>query len=93
MNEPDRPAEDRQSPLIRFSQALLLLAGIVLACTFSRSQLYHAQLPGFIVALSISWWLTPEILKRAKKLGLVDKPGDPRKIHKIATPRLGGVAI
>ena len=93
MNQPDCPAEDRQSALIRCSQGFLLLVGLFLACTLSGCRLYNAQLPGFLVALSISWWLTPEILKRAKKLGLVDKPGDPRKIHKTPTPRLGGVAI
>lgn len=52
-----------------------------------------AQIPGFLIALAISWWLTPEIRSRALSLGLVDKPGEERRIHKTAVPRLGGVAI
>lgn len=51
------------------------------------------QIPGFLIAMAISWWLTPEIRSRALKLGLVDKPGEERRIHKVAVPRLGGVAI
>ena len=51
------------------------------------------HLPGFLIAMSIAWWLTPEIRSRALKLGLVDKPGEERRIHKVPVPRLGGVAI
>jgi UDP-GlcNAc:undecaprenyl-phosphate GlcNAc-1-phosphate transferase len=51
------------------------------------------QIPGFLIAMAISWWLTPEIRARALRLGLVDKPGEERRIHKVPIPRLGGVAI
>jgi UDP-GlcNAc:undecaprenyl-phosphate/decaprenyl-phosphate GlcNAc-1-phosphate transferase len=78
---------------IRLFQLLLLAAGIVLACTASQCHLDQTQIPGFLVALAISWWLTPEIRSRAMNLGLVDKPGEERRIHKVAVPRLGGVAI
>jgi len=53
----------------------------------------QTQIPGFLIALSISWWLTPEIRARALRLGLVDKPDEERRIHKVPVPRLGGVAI
>lgn len=79
--------------MIRLCQLLLLTSGMVLAVTYSQGHLDQTQVPGFIVALAISWWLTPEIRSRAMTLGLVDKPGEERRIHKVAVPRLGGVAI
>jgi UDP-GlcNAc:undecaprenyl-phosphate GlcNAc-1-phosphate transferase len=78
---------------IKFCQILLLIVGVVWAYTISQQHLWYAQIPGFLIALSISWWLTPEIRARAMRLGLVDKPGEERRIHKVPVPRLGGVAI
>jgi UDP-GlcNAc:undecaprenyl-phosphate GlcNAc-1-phosphate transferase len=43
----------------------------------------------FIIALI----LTPLFRDCAIRLGLVDAPGDPRKIHERPIPRIGGVAI
>ena len=78
---------------VRVLQLMLLATGITLACTTSQCHLDQTQVPGFLVALAVSWWLTPEIRSRAMQLGLVDKPGEERRIHKVAVPRLGGVAI
>ena len=50
------------------------------------------QLAGFLIALIISYLITPLIQNRALKLGLLDKPGK-RKIHLVPIPRLGGVSI
>jgi UDP-GlcNAc:undecaprenyl-phosphate GlcNAc-1-phosphate transferase len=87
-------AEKTSTPAVRFFQALLLLVGVVWAILWSRTYgLDDLQIPGFLIAMSISWWLTPEIRSRALKLGLVDKPGEERRIHKVPIPRLGGVAI
>jgi UDP-GlcNAc:undecaprenyl-phosphate GlcNAc-1-phosphate transferase len=86
----------RQRPstvLIRLLQLLLFGSGVVWACTGSGGHLDQMQVPGFLLALSVSWWLTPEIRARAMRLGLVDKPGEERRIHKVAVPRLGGVAL
>ena len=87
-------ADKTSNTAVRFFQALLLLVGVVWAILWSRTYgLDDLQIPGFLIAMSISWWLTPEIRKRALKLGLVDKPGEERRIHKVPMPRLGGVAI
>ncbi|MBX9686129.1 MAG: hypothetical protein K2X27_05475, partial [Candidatus Obscuribacterales bacterium] len=94
MSEAQKTARPRAGALaIRFCQLLLLALGIGSAFTFSQSHLDQTQIPGFLVALAVSWWLTPEIRSRAMRLGLVDKPGEERRIHKVAVPRLGGVAI
>jgi UDP-GlcNAc:undecaprenyl-phosphate GlcNAc-1-phosphate transferase len=78
---------------IRIFQALLLIAGVTWVFVFCKTHLDECQIPGFLIAMAISWWLTPEIRARALKLGLVDKPGEERRIHKVPIPRLGGVAI
>lgn len=44
------------------------------------------------LACVLSWALTPLTSKLAVRMGAVDHPG-PRKIHKEATPRLGGLAV
>lgn len=50
------------------------------------------QIAGFLIALMISYLLTPVIQTRAHKLGLLDKPSE-RKLHLKPIPRLGGVSI
>jgi len=78
---------------VRFYQALLLGVGIVWAFLISDGHFDETQIPGFLIALAISWWLTPEIRARALQLKLVDEPNEERRIHKVPIPRLGGVAI
>jgi len=78
---------------VHFFQLLLAGIGIWWAIVPAQEKLDQAQIPGFLIALSISWWLVPEIRSRAVKLGLVDKPGEARRIHTKPVPRLGGVAI
>ncbi len=84
----------KASGAIRTWQFLLFLFGLGWAAFYCpRGHLDSMQFPGFLIAMSISWWLTPEIRSRALNLGLVDKPGEERRIHKVPIPRLGGVAI
>ncbi|MGI6587159.1 MAG: undecaprenyl/decaprenyl-phosphate alpha-N-acetylglucosaminyl 1-phosphate transferase [Gracilibacteraceae bacterium] len=47
----------------------------------------------FIIALSVSFAATPLVIKLAKHLGAIDVPEDGRRVHKVPTPRLGGLAI
>lgn len=49
-------------------------------------------LTAFIVALGVTYLLTPSVKKLAVRLGAVDKP-DARKVHAGTIPRLGGLAI
>lgn len=102
--EPDEPISDNLEPppikhratniMIRACQLLLFLSGLTIAIfVIPKGHLEQMQIAGFLIALSMSWWLTPEIRSRALKLGLVDKPGEERRIHKTPVPRLGGVAI
>ena len=45
-----------------------------------------------IVAISISMALIPLLIRFAPALGMMDKP-DPRKVHAIPIPRVGGIGI
>ncbi len=79
--------------IIKIAQATLFVSGMVGAQYFCQNHFETMQIPGFFIAMAISWWLTPEIRARALKLGLVDNPEEERRIHKTPIPRLGGVAI
>ncbi len=46
----------------------------------------------FIIALLVSFLLTPYVKKLAFKIGALDQP-DHRKVHSTVMPRLGGLAI
>jgi len=46
----------------------------------------------FLIALGVSWFITPLVAKMAKRLRILDKP-EKNKLHKKLIPRLGGMAI
>src|SRR4051812_34634565 len=47
----------------------------------------------FGVTLAVSLVLTPLVRRFAVRKGLLDVPGEERRVHKVAVPRLGGLAI
>lgn len=47
---------------------------------------------GFGLAMAIVWALTPAVGELARRMGVMDEPAA-RKIHQVAIPRLGGIAI
>ena len=49
-------------------------------------------LAALIVALAAAALLTPLVRFVARRQGLLDEPGE-RKVHDVAIPRLGGIAI
>jgi len=89
---PEPRMKTRSNRPTRIVQVTMVVAGILWAFTAANQDLSNCQISGFLIALAISWWLTPEIRARAVQLNLVDKPGE-RRIHTVPTPRLGGVAI
>ena len=46
-----------------------------------------------VVALIVSFLMTPVVKSFAYKVGAIDVPRDARRMHKVPTPRLGGLAI
>lgn len=47
----------------------------------------------FGITLAVSLGLTPLVRRLAIRRGWLDRPGEERRVHKVAVPRLGGVAI
>jgi UDP-GlcNAc:undecaprenyl-phosphate/decaprenyl-phosphate GlcNAc-1-phosphate transferase len=48
---------------------------------------------GFAIALVIVLLLTPGVGRFARFLGVVDQPGETRRLHVTPVPRLGGIAL
>src|SRR6266508_4283636 len=48
---------------------------------------------GFVLALGVVLVLTPAVGRFARILGVVDQPGERRRIHIRPIPRLGGIAL
>jgi UDP-GlcNAc:undecaprenyl-phosphate/decaprenyl-phosphate GlcNAc-1-phosphate transferase len=48
---------------------------------------------GFLLALGVVLVLTPAVGRFARILGVVDQPGESRRIHVHPVPRLGGIAL
>src|ERR687896_2737630 len=48
---------------------------------------------GFVLALGVVLVLTPAVGRFARILGVVDEPGERRRIHLRPIPRLGGIAL
>jgi UDP-GlcNAc:undecaprenyl-phosphate/decaprenyl-phosphate GlcNAc-1-phosphate transferase len=48
---------------------------------------------GLLISLTTVFALTPLVLKLAVYMNWTDRPGEKRKIHKTATPNVGGLAI
>jgi UDP-GlcNAc:undecaprenyl-phosphate GlcNAc-1-phosphate transferase len=48
---------------------------------------------GFLLALAVVLLLTPGVGRFARFLGVVDEPGETRRVHVRPVPRLGGIAL
>jgi UDP-GlcNAc:undecaprenyl-phosphate/decaprenyl-phosphate GlcNAc-1-phosphate transferase len=48
---------------------------------------------GFLLALAVVLLLTPGVGRFARILGVVDEPGETRRVHARPVPRLGGIAL
>ena len=48
---------------------------------------------GFLLALTVVLLLTPGVGRFARILGVVDQPGETRRVHSLPVPRLGGIAL
>ena len=46
----------------------------------------------FLIALMVSVWVIPIMIRLAPRLGMIDKP-DPRKVHRVPVARVGGIGI
>ena len=47
----------------------------------------------FVISFAVAFGSTPFVKALALRIGAVDKPDEARRVHKKATPLLGGLAI
>ena len=60
---------------------------------FIENQLIAYVVLALLVALVVSFLMTPVVKTFAYKVGAIDVPKDARRMHKVPIPRLGGLAI
>jgi len=69
---------------------------VVAACSTDHQRIAEAQVKtyvgGFLVALVVSMLVMPLVKRLAVRYGAIDTPGE-RKIHRVPTARMGGLAI
>ena len=58
-----------------------------------QNQLIGYVMLALLVALVVSFLMTPVVKTFAYKVGAIDVPKDARRMHKVPIPRLGGLAI
>ena len=58
-----------------------------------NNQAFANVVLALVVALIVSFLMTPVVKSFAYKVGAIDVPRDARRMHKTPTPRLGGLAI
>ena len=58
-----------------------------------ENQMIVLVIMALVVALMVSFLMTPVVKTFAYKVGAIDVPKDARRMHKVPIPRLGGLAI
>ena len=53
----------------------------------------NTYLAVFVAATMATVMLTPLVRRACERLGWLDQPGEPRRVHRRAVPRLGGVSV
>jgi len=60
---------------------------------FQNLPLWPRLICSFVLALAVSYFMTPYVKSFAEKVGAIDVPRDARRIHDHPIPRMGGLAI
>lgn len=68
-------------------------AGIDAATNGSRLEIFHGYIGVFIVAFIVTLLATPVMRRLAVANGIIDRPNESRKVHKLPIAYLGGVAV
>lgn len=59
----------------------------------TRLDIFHGYFPIFIIAFLVTLLATPVMRRIAVAYGVIDKPSELRKVHRIPVAYLGGVAV
>lgn len=72
---------------------LARVAGIGPAPTATRLEIFHGYVAIFVVAFVVTLLATPLIRRLALSHGIIDRPSESRKVHRLPVAYLGGVAV
>lgn len=59
----------------------------------TRLDIFHAHVWVLLIAFLVTLAVTPIMRRLAIKYGIIDRPNDPRKIHKMPIAYMGGVGV
>ncbi|MGP1271813.1 MAG: glycosyltransferase family 4 protein [Phycisphaerales bacterium] len=76
------------TPIATIAQAVDAAAG-----TLTRTSILNGYVGVFVVAFLVTLTATPIMRRLAVANGIIDRPSDPRKVHKIPVAYLGGAAV
>lgn len=72
---------------------LAVAEGEVAASPATRLSIFHGYAPVFLVAFLVTLCATPLMRKLAVMNGVIDRPNEARKVHRMPIAYLGGVAV
>ncbi len=73
--------------------ALARSAGVDTAEPVTRLSIFHGYLPILVVAFFVTLIATPLMRRLAVAYGIIDRPSEARKVHRIPVAYLGGAAV
>lgn len=88
----DSIGRDLQGLQDRFTE-LSQLAGLNPAAQTSRLDIFHGYVAVFFISFIVALLATPIMRRLALANGIIDRPSEARKIHRIPVAYLGGVAV
>lgn len=74
-------------------RALADAAGLTTDGTVTRLDVFHGYFWVFVIAFIVTLLATPIMRRLALANGIIDHPGDERKVHRVPVAYLGGVAV
>lgn len=91
---PDRLAHSEiYKPLGEKAQRFDEAIGRAARTSLTRLEVFHGYIPVFVVAFVVTLLATPLMRRLAIANGVVDRPGEARKAHRLPVAYLGGVAV
>ncbi len=86
----ERMGEDLEKLSGEFREVQKLAAGEAPTSALGGVDVFHGYVGVFVIAFVITLLATPIVRRLAVANGVIDRPSDPRKIHKIPIAYMGG---
>lgn len=81
------------APALPFSATAAPLMDAAAPEALTRVSIFHSYMPVFVVAFLVTLLATPLMRRLAVANGVIDRPSEERKVHRMPIAYLGGVAV